>query len=123
MPAPRGDQHCHRFADLVIPVFAPQVSDFGHLGDTGLEEDVKPVDPLVFIETETKEESNMATVIKAAKEQTANAAVKVKVKSPFRVLHEGKPFTGGDVAEVPGATAQTWIASGWAEPVPQKGTK
>jgi hypothetical protein len=47
--------------------------------------------------------------------------VKVRVRSPFRVVHEGKPFVGGDVVEVPNATAQTWIKAEWAEPVPPKG--
>jgi hypothetical protein len=49
--------------------------------------------------------------------------VKVKVVAPYRVIHEGKPYVGGDVVDVPTDTANTWLKSKWAEPVSQRGKK
>jgi hypothetical protein len=73
-------------------------------------------------EDHTKTENNAVTdAIKEAAKAAASEPVKVRVRSPFRVVHEGKPFVGGDVVEVPNATAQTWIKAEWAEPVPPKG--
>jgi hypothetical protein len=89
-----------------------------HLGDMGLEEDATPVEPVVFFETPEEKESNMATVIKAVQEATAAEPVKVKVVENFRVVHEGKPYVGGDVVEVPAETANLWIKSKWVELVP-----
>ena len=44
--------------------------------------------------------------------------MKVKVKEPFRVVHEGEPNVGGDELEVPDdRTTATWIRARWAEPV------
>jgi hypothetical protein len=71
----------------MMPVFAPQVGQMAHLGDTGPEEDATPVDSVVFLETETgpeKEVSMAAEIIRATAE--AAATVTVKVESPFRVL-------------------------------------
>lgn len=97
---------------------SPQVGQMAHLG-TGLEEDAKPVDQVVFLETPDEEqESDMATVIKAVKDTAAAEPVKVKVVANFRVVHEGKPFTGGQIVEVPAETANLWIKSKWVELVP-----
>jgi hypothetical protein len=71
--------------------------------------------------TKEKEVSMAAELIKGAEKAAASEAAKVEVRSPFRVVHEGEPFAGGDVVEVPNATAQTWIRAGWAEPVPKRG--
>ncbi len=77
-----------------------------------------------FIEPEPeKEVSQMATVIKAAEDAEASKPVKVKVIGNYRVVHEGTPYTGGDVAEVPADIADAWIQSGWAQPVPSRGSK
>ena len=66
-----------------------------------LEEDAAPINPLVFLEApEEKELSMTARVIKAAQEKPSTP-VKVKVVAPYRVVHEGKPYVGGDVLEVP----------------------
>jgi hypothetical protein len=87
-----------------------------HLGDTEPQED--PVDHVVFFETPEEKESNMATVIKAVQEAATAEPVKVKVVENFRVVHEGKPYAGGDVVEVPAETANLWIKSKWVELVP-----
>lgn len=52
--------------------------------------------------------------------------VKVRVRENFRVVHEGNPYVGGDVLEVPNdGTTQTWLTAKWVEPVTvsQKGQK
>ncbi len=43
-----------------------------------------------------------------------NDAPEVKVVEPYRVLHEGKPYVGGDVLDVPDdAEHKIWLQSGW----------
>jgi hypothetical protein len=102
----------------MMPVFAPQVGHLVHLGDTGLEEEATPVDQVVFFETPEEKESNMATVIKAVQEAATAEPVKVKVVENFRVVHEGKPYVGGDVVEIPAELASLWIKSKWVALVP-----
>jgi hypothetical protein len=97
----------------MMPVFTPQLRDFpAELGG-----DVKTIAPVAFIgDTEEKEESHMATVIKAAQKAAAAKPLKVKVIEPFRVLHEGVAYTGGDTLEVPNDEEHdTWVKSGWVE--------
>jgi hypothetical protein len=71
--------------------------------------------PVVFLETAGERVSPVAARIKNA-EKAADASTRVKV-SPYRVVHEGEPFVGGNMLSVPNATAETWISAGWAEPV------
>ena len=97
----------------MIPAFAPQFRD--SLVELG----VNPMD-VVFVGTPEEKELNMAAAnIKAATEVAAS--VKVKVNEPYRVLHDGKPYVGGDVVEIPADTAKSWIAQKWVEIV--EGTK
>ncbi|MGO9652743.1 hypothetical protein [Mycobacterium sp.] len=79
-----------------------------------LEEDVKPISPVVFIEAGEEQELSMAgKVIKEATENPA-APLKVKVNAPYRVVHEGKGYTDGDVLEIPDdAEHKIWLQSGW----------
>jgi hypothetical protein len=100
----------------VIPGFAPQVPG------PQLEEDVNPVDPVVFFEApEEKELSMAARVVKAAQEKAAAGSVKVKVNEPYRVLLDGKAYTGGDVLEIPlDEEHKIWLKSGWVQPVKEK---
>ena len=77
-------------------------------------------DPVTFV-GDTEERSRPRWhPLNVEQAQTAAAAepVKVKVKAPFRVVHEATPHTGGDVVEVPRQIAAAWIAKNWAEPVP-----
>lgn len=39
----------------------------------------------------------------------------VKVKAPYRVVHEGNPYSDGDEVAVPEETAQQWVRLGWIE--------
>jgi hypothetical protein len=56
--------------------------------------------------------------------ETVRGSVKVKVREPFRVVHEGKAYSGGDVLEVPSDdTTELWLKAKWVEPVPQKASK
>jgi hypothetical protein len=56
------------------------------------------------------------------------AVVKVLVSEPFRLVHAGNVFTGGDTAEVPDHVAAEWVHRGWAtevsaaEPDEQRGS-
>jgi hypothetical protein len=91
--------------------FTPQGPPFG----AQLDEDVKPISPVIFIEAgeEGEELSMAARVIKEAAENPA-ALIKVKVNEPYRVLHEGNAYVGGDVLEVPDDKEhKIWLQSGW----------
>lgn len=76
-------------------------------------------DPVTFVGG--GEEAAPASVAALHIQQAQTAAdakpVKVKVKAPFRVVHEATPHIGGDVVEVPPDIAGVWIAKNWAEPV------
>jgi hypothetical protein len=98
--------------------FAPQGPLFG----AQLDEDVKPVDPAIFIETEEEKELSMAAAnIKAAVENPSTP-LKVKVNAPYRVVHAGVAYTADDDAfEVPDdAEHKIWLQSGWVAPVKEK---
>jgi len=86
-----------------------------------LEEDVKPISPVTFIETGEERELSMAAAnIKAAVENPS-ALVKVKVVGNYRVVHAGVAHTGGDVLEIPDdAEHKIWLQSGWVEIVKEK---
>lgn len=45
---------------------------------------------------------------------------KVRVKEPFRVVHETTAYTGGDEITVPQHVAEQWLKSRWVEPVTTK---
>jgi hypothetical protein len=104
----------------MMPGFAPQVQgpEFVHPDDAA--EESKAVTTAVFIELEPEKEISMAArSIKEAVEKPA--PVKVKVVAPYRVLHEGKPYVGGDVLEVPkDKERDIWLKSGWVELVKEK---
>jgi hypothetical protein len=86
------------------------------------EEGAEPVAPLVFIgPPDEKEPSMTARVIKEAEEEKTSTPVKVKVVAPYRVVHEGKPYVGGDVLEVPNDEERDiWRKSGWIEMLSEK---
>ena len=41
--------------------------------------------------------------------------MKVVVREPFRVCHDGKVWRQGETADVPNALAEEWLRSGWVE--------
>jgi hypothetical protein len=47
----------------------------------------------------------------------ADKTVRVKMKAPFRVVHEGEPHSDGDQFEVPEDVAAQWERSGFVERV------
>jgi hypothetical protein len=84
-------------------------------------EEAKAVSTTVFLRTEPETENRMAARIIKAVEEKPSASVRVKVVAPHRVLHEGKPYVGGDVLEVPDDEEHNiWRRSGWVELVPVK---
>ena len=40
---------------------------------------------------------------------------RVRVLAPFQVVHETRPYTGGDVVEVPESIADSWLLNKWVE--------
>ena len=84
-------------------------------------------DPVTFVggPEEAKPASVAAMHIQQAQAEADLKPVKVKVKAPFRVVHEATPRTGGDVVEVPRDIADAWIKANWAESVaaPRSATK
>jgi hypothetical protein len=87
-----------------------------------LEEDVKPFDPVVFVEAPEEKELNMAAAnIKAAVEKPSTS-IRVKVVGNYRVVHEGVAYTADDDAfEVPNDKEhEIWLKSGWVELVKEK---
>jgi hypothetical protein len=109
-----------------MSAFSPQgVGISPTLRDRELDSD-KPADTVVFLSTEPgKEKSHVAELIEAAEKAAAANIAKVKVLGNYRVLHETKPYVGGDVLELPMATASKWIKAGWVELVspPKKASK
>lgn len=64
-----------------------------------------------------REPSGQFAGLSAAEYAAALEPVKVKIRAPWRVVHDGKPYTDGDQVEVPGHLAGHWERSGWAERV------
>lgn len=51
--------------------------------------------------------------------ETPSGTVKIKVNAPYRIVHGGKVYVGGDVLEAPNDDTTTlWLKAKWAEPVP-----
>lgn len=46
--------------------------------------------------------------------------VRVRIKTPYRVVHEGNPFSNGDELTVSESTAAEWERSRWVERVTSK---
>lgn len=47
----------------------------------------------------------------------AEKTVKVKVKAPYRVVHEGDPYTDANELSLPEPVTQQWQRSGFVEQV------
>ena len=64
-------------------------------------------------------------MIKSAEQSAAEpSTIKVRVNSPYRVLHEHVAYIAGETLEVPNDSEhQLWVKSGWVEPVVTKGSK
>src|SRR5277367_1406591 len=80
-----------------------------------LEEDVYPVDLMVFYGAPEEKELDMVErVIKAAQESAASGVVTVKVVGNYRVVENGKGYVGGEVLEIPlDEEHKNWLQSGW----------
>ena len=48
---------------------------------------------------------------------TTEKTVKVKVNAPYRVVHEGEPYSNGDEVVVPEAVADEWLRATFVERV------
>ncbi|MGC2652917.1 MAG: hypothetical protein WA317_04775 [Mycobacterium sp.] len=48
-------------------------------------------------------------------EQVTGKTVKVKVNAPFRMVHQGEPYSNGAELTVPDEVAQHWQRSGFVE--------
>lgn len=49
-------------------------------------------------------------------EEPKPKTAKVKVKGKYRVVHEGRPYVGGDELVVPQDVADQWIKARFVEP-------
>jgi hypothetical protein len=90
-----------------------------------LDEDSNPGDSVVFIEMPepAKELSMVGQIIKAAEQAAEPSTIKVKVNSPYRVLHDHVAYIADETLEVPNDSEhQLWVKSGWVEIV-TKGSK
>jgi hypothetical protein len=59
-------------------------------------------DPVTFIEVEEPKAVSVASIrLKEAQAEAAARPIRVRVNAPYRVVHEGKPFVGGDRLTVP----------------------
>jgi hypothetical protein len=114
MPQAGSHKPRYRAPSFVMP-FTPHQG--APIFGAHLEEDVKPFDPVIFIEAgeEGEELSMAAKVIKAAVENPS-APIKVKVVGNYRVVHEGKAYIGGESLEIPDdAEHKIWLQSGFVE--------
>jgi hypothetical protein len=53
-------------------------------------------------------------------QQPDGTPTKVRVREPFRIVHDTKEYFVGDVLTAPAHVAQSWLTSGWVEPVTSK---
>lgn len=67
--------------------------------------------------------SPVAEAVKAAEQKAAEAPIRVRVQGNYRIVHEGRPYVGGDRLTVPADVAGKWIKAGWVELIPQKKAK
>jgi hypothetical protein len=120
MPQARSNKPRYRVADLIVMPFTPQQPGVP-FGPPGLEEDVKPFDPVVFMEAPEEKELPMAARLIKEAVENPSAPLTVKVVAPYRVTHQGVGYTGGDVIEVPNDKEHDiWLKSGWVELVKEK---
>jgi hypothetical protein len=98
----------------VIPALSSQLRGFP--AEHG--EDVSPTIDVVFMDTEEKEELNMAArAIKEAAEKPA-ASIKVRVVGNHRVTHGGRAYIRDEVLEIPDdAEHKAWLQAGFVEKV------
>jgi hypothetical protein len=66
--------------------------------------------------------SSVGAIREAEMAAARTRTIKVRVETPFRVIHDGKAYVGGQTLTVPDDAEHTrWIESGWVTKV--KSTK
>ena len=58
--------------------------------------------------------------VKAANSAVKDVPTNVRVIAPYRVVHEGNAYVGGDELTVPQSLADEWLRSKWVEPSKEK---
>lgn len=53
-------------------------------------------------------------------QQPDSKPTKVRVREPFRIVHDTKEYFVDDELTVPAHIAQAWLTSGWVQPVTNK---
>ena len=80
-----------------------------------------PFDPVTFVGDNGEEErrpASVAALINSAEAEVRAAPVKVRVNKPYRVIHEGKAFVGGQTLTVPNDVIHSrWLDAGWVTKV------
>jgi hypothetical protein len=86
-----------------------------------LPEDVPPRDPVTFVGVpEVKPVTSLS--LQVAQAEAAAAPIKVRVNKPYRVVHDGKVYLGGQTLTVPNDLIHArWLDAGWVTKV--KGSK
>jgi hypothetical protein len=76
---------------------------------------------VVFVEVPELKPVTVASLVINEAQAAAPQTVKVCVNKPYRVIHEGKPFVGGQTLTVPDDVEHSrWIESGWVTKVKGK---
>jgi hypothetical protein len=76
---------------------------------------------VTFVETPELKPVTAASLAIREAETASPRTIKVRVNNPYRVIHEGKPFSGGRTLTVPDDVEHSrWIDSGWVTKVKGK---
>jgi hypothetical protein len=80
------------------------------------EDDETPADAVQFVGGDgTPDDSPSGFVLEP------EPTIRVRVTAPHRVVHNGQPYVGGEVLEVPDDDEHsTWILSGWVTREPRE---
>jgi hypothetical protein len=116
----------HEFADMMaahIPPDSPlPVPPDFPVPASVIENPHDAPDPVTFVETPAVQPVTTASLLVKNAEAAAQASpIKVRVNKPFRVVHGGNVFLGGQTLSVPDDEEHSrWIQSGWVTKVKGK---
>ena len=76
-------------------------------------------DPVVFITSQDEAQPVTSACLAIREAQAAaSATMRVRVNRPYRVIHNGEVFLGGDALTVPDDVEHSrWVAAGWVTKV------
>ncbi|GBE65860.1 hypothetical protein MFM001_23220 [Mycobacterium sp. MFM001] len=96
----------------------PVPADYPRPSRTIKEYDDPPVAFLGGATPEPAPATSAGAAITDAEAKEAATPIRVRVNKPYRVVHQGVPYTGGDRISVPNdKTTAAWLAAGWVTKV------